>query len=163
MTVRDALLERRSIRKFKETKLSEEQIRLLLEAAMAAPTGRNAKPWKFYVVTDEEVLAKIREGIGPHGNYPAPCAILVTGNENISNLWTSDCGAATENIMLQAVELGLGTLWLAEYPLEPRMASIRSIIKLEDGEIPFSLIYVGVPDIRPEPRTQYEEDKIIRI
>jgi len=163
MTVREALLERRSIRKFEETKLTEEQIRLLLEAAMAAPTGRNSQPWKFYVVTDEETLQKIRDGIGPHGNYPAPCAILVTGNENISNLWTSDCGAATENIMTQAVELGLGTLWLAEYPLEPRMESIRSIIHLEDGEIPFSLIYVGVPVVHPEPRTQYDEKKIVRI
>ena len=60
MNTFDAILKRRSIRKFKDTKVSDEIIEKLLVSAMAAPSARNAQPWEFYVVTNEEKILEIR-------------------------------------------------------------------------------------------------------
>lgn len=160
MEVKEALLKRRSIRKFKDTPVTDEQIKALLEAAMSAPSGCNYQPWKFYVITNKELLAGIRDDIPRAGNYPCPLAILVTGDTTKTQYWRSDCGAATENILLRAVDLGLGTLWLAQDASVSRVEAMKKRIKLKEGEEPFSLIYVGVPDVNPEPRTQYDEAKI---
>jgi nitroreductase len=74
--------------------------------------------------------------------------------------YPQDCGAATQNILLQAVELGLGTCWCGVYPKENRIAEIREIFEIADTKIPFCVIAVGVPDENPEPRGQYDEGKV---
>ena len=60
MNVYDAILKRRSIRKFKCDAISDEIIKKLLIAAMAAPSARNMQPWEFYVISNKEVMSKIR-------------------------------------------------------------------------------------------------------
>lgn len=160
MELEQALLARRSIRKFKDTLVTDEQIKSLLEAAMSAPSACNLQPWRFYVITNEEILAGIREDIGSSGNYVAPLAILVAGDTVKSKFWQADCGAATENILLKAVDLNLGTLWVAQDQRPDRVEKMKKRILFKEGEEPFSLIYVGVPDVHPEPRTQFDEAKI---
>ena len=66
MSALDFIFSRRSIRKFTEEKVSEAQIKLLLEAAMAAPTAMNMQPWHFVVIDDPEILVKLR-GALPFG------------------------------------------------------------------------------------------------
>ena len=67
----DWILKRRSIRKFSEQALSDEQITAMLEAAMAAPSALNLKPWRFIVVQDEDRLAELRKAL-PFGKMMAP-------------------------------------------------------------------------------------------
>lgn len=59
----DWILKRRSIRQFTEQEVTSDQITLLLEAAMAAPSAMNLKPWKFVVVTSEERLNQLRKAL----------------------------------------------------------------------------------------------------
>ena len=59
----DLIYRRRSIRKFTEQPLSEEQIETLLKAGMAAPSAMNAQPWEFIVITDAQILSKFRNAL----------------------------------------------------------------------------------------------------
>ena len=75
MEVREALQKRRSIRKYTEDAVSKEQLEELLHAAMSGPSACNRTPWDFYVVTDPEVLKKLREA-AKFSKITAPAAIV---------------------------------------------------------------------------------------
>jgi len=79
MTDLDFIFSRRSIRRFTGEKVSEIHIKLLLQAAMAAPTAMNMQPWHFVVIDDPGKLADLRR-ILPFGKMQAPLAISVCGN-----------------------------------------------------------------------------------
>ena len=169
MTVSEAIRARRSIRKFKPgAEVTDEQIKLMLEAAMLAPSACNTRPWEFIVIRDREKLDQIR-AIHPNTGMleTASLAIIVCAlpeaQDNYRDglprgYFPQDCGAATQNILLQAVELGLGACWCGVYPKEDRILDIRNI--LNTNKKPFCVIAVGVPDENPEPRGFYEESKV---
>lgn len=160
MNVYDAILKRRSIRKFKSDFLSEEIIEKLLIAAMAAPSARNMQPWEFYVVSNKEVMNKIRD-VARSIDFDSPLMIVVCGNtdrgitKKNNDFWIQDCSAAIENILLAATELGLGTVWCGLYPVLERANAVRKIINEEKNIIPLGVIHIGYPDEEKEERSQY--------
>jgi nitroreductase len=161
----DIIFRRRSIRKFTEQPLSEEQIETLLKAAMAAPTAMNAQPWEFIVVTDPEILAKLRGALMySKMNYTA--VICVCGspraqkNKAGSRFWEQDCSAATENILLAATALGLGSVWIGVHPVVIFIRQIREILNIPLDVTPLNLIGLGYPAETKEARTQYEEKRV---
>jgi nitroreductase len=165
MTVLEAIRKRRSIRKFKSgAEVTDEQIKALLEAAMLAPSACNTRPWEFIVVKSREKLEQIRNAHPYTGMLEtASLAIIICAlpdvHKNIaSGYYPQDCGAATENILLAAVELGLGACWCGVYPKEDRIAEIQKIIGT--AKQPFNVIAVGVPDENPAPRGKYDEGKV---
>jgi len=165
MTVIEAIRKRRSIRKFKSgAEVTDEQVRLLLEVAMLAPSACNTRPWEFIVVKDREKLEQIRKTHPYTGMLETAslaivvCALPDVQKDIASDYYPQDCGAATENILLAAVELGLGACWCGVYPKEERIAEIRKIFGTE--KLPFNVIAVGVPDEDPDPRGQYDENKV---
>ena len=156
------ILSRRSIREYKPDPVKPEDVKTLLEAAMAAPSASNRKPWHFIVLTDREKIDKIADS-HPYGKmlYQAPLCIAVLGDTNISErFWVQDCSAATENLLLAATALGLGTVWLGVYPREKRIESVREVLKLPENIIPLNLISIGHPAEIKEPRTQYDDEKV---
>lgn len=166
MTVIEAIRKRRSIRKFKPgAEVTDEQIKIMLEAAMLAPSARNTRPWEFIVVKDREKLNQIRKAHPYTGMLETAslaivvCALPETQKEPImSGYYPQDCGAATENILIQAVELGLGACWCGVYPKEERITEIRNILGITS--LPFNVIAIGVPDEAPNPRGYYDENKV---
>ena len=115
MNVTEAIRARHSIRKYKPgITIPKEHIETMLEAAMCAPSAINARPWSFAVVQDLELRKRITE-IHPYcRSLPdASLAIVVCGNPNAwpdapgEGFWQQDCAAATENLLLQALELGV--------------------------------------------------------
>lgn len=165
MNTYEAILKRRSIRKYKEGKISPEVIDQLLNAAMAAPSARNMQPWEFYVVTNDGVKLNIRN-IAKNLDFPSSVMIVVCGNnersitKNDNDFWIQDCSAAVENILLQATELGLGTLWCGLYPVLERADKVREYIGAPIHHIPMALIHVGFADEEKEERSQYNTDFI---
>ena len=155
---------RRSIRKYKPgAPVPEEDIRLMLEAAMMAPSARNTRPWEFFVVEDPELKAKLRSA-HPFASMldTASLAIVVCGRpENQSGkaegYWPLDCGAAVENLLLQATALGYGCCWCGCWP-SPRAAALQEL--LNTRSVPTALIAVGVPDEEPPARGFYEPEKV---
>lgn len=155
---------RRSIRKYTGEPVSEADIKTLLEAAMAAPSSSNRKPWQFVVVTERQTLDSLAEA-HPYGKmlFEATLCISVCGHlTEMERYWVQDCSAATENLLLAATALGLGAVWLGVYPREERVAAVRRILSLPETITPLNLISIGHPAEGKEPRTQYDESRVHR-
>ncbi len=158
----EAIFARRSIRAYTGEPVSREAIAQLLEAGMAAPSSNNRKPWHFVVVSDRETLAKLAE-VHPHGRMlgQAAAAIAVCGDTEIApDFWIQDCAAATENILVAVAGLGLGAVWLGCHPREGRVAAIREVLGVPARVGILSLISIGHPGEKKEPRTQYDEKRV---
>lgn len=140
---------RRSIREYDDLEVSEEDIMKILKAGMQAPGSRlGAEPWEFVVIRNRETLAKIGE-IKPRVTN-APVAIVLVANIErafYKTVWQQDMGAAAENMLLEAVNLGLGGLWNGVAPEEERMAKIGEIIGIDDiSDLkPYCIITIGYP------------------
>ena len=107
------IFSRRSIRAYTGEPVSEADITSLLEAGMAAPSAMNRQPWHLVAVTDKQALQALADAISRGGILPdAGLAIVVCGDPSVSAFWLSDCGAASENILVAAAGLGLGGLWM---------------------------------------------------
>jgi len=149
MEVIEAILTRRSIRKYSREKITDNKIEIILKAAMYAPSAMNQQPWHFIVIDDREKLNRIME-VHPYSKMlkEAGLAILVCGDERLQlskGYWVVDCGAATQNLLLAAHGIGLGAVWLGVHPREERKSGIRKIFHLPDHVQPFSLISIGYP------------------
>jgi nitroreductase len=156
------ILARRSIRKYTSQRVSKDNIKTMLEAAMAAPSASNLKPWHFVVVTNRRTLNKLAK-VHPHGKMlsEAPLCIAVCGDLTISeSFWVQDCSAATENLLLAATALRLGSVWLGVYPRQDRVVNIRKVLKLPETVVPLNLVSIGHPAEKKKPRTQYDEQKV---
>ena len=145
----DAILKRRSIRRYSGETVNKSDIQLMLKAGMYAPSARNEQPWHFLVINERALLSRITE-IHPYASMlpGAELAILVCGDENLElskGYWSVDCAAATQNILLAAHALGLGAVWLGVYPRKERQKGIRELFNLPDHIHPFSLVSVGYP------------------
>ena len=160
----DAILNRRSIRKYKDIKVSDEIVEDLLRAAMAAPSAMNQQPWEFVVLRDKEVMKKITE-VHPYSKMllQADAAIVVCGNQEkeiAKGFWVEDCSAAAENILIAAQDKGLGAVWLGVYPAEERPDQISEVLGLPKSVIPLCIIPVGYPDEEKEPADRFNKEKI---
>ena len=145
----DPVLARRSIRKYTDEDVSEEDVRYLLEAAMAAPSAGNQQPWHFVVIRERETLDAIAE-VHPYAKMlsRAPLALAVFGDPNVEKhpgMWVQDCSAATENILVAATSRGIGTVWIGVLPREERMAEMRELLGVPEEIVPFAFIGVGHP------------------
>ena len=165
MNAIETIFKRRSIRKYTDSPVEPQKIVHLLEAAMAAPTAANCQPWEFIVVNDAQKLAKVRENC-INARYPAPLVIVVCGNLKLAlkgpdhELWVQDCSAATQNILIAATSLGLGSVWIGIYPVESRIRAIRQIFNIPTYVTPLSLVYISNPAEEKAPRTRYNEKRI---
>lgn len=161
----DTIYMRRSIRVFNRRKVDKSILTELLKAAMAAPSASNSRPWEFVVVTDPQKLSELQSKI-KYGKYNAPAAVVVCANleiaqnESAFRFWVQDCSAATENLLIAAAGMGLGTVWTGAYPKEDVMDTLRDILEIPKDIFPLNLIYVGYPAEEKEPRTQYEENRV---
>jgi nitroreductase len=161
----ETIFKRRSIRKYSDQPVEPEKLDLLLQAAMAAPSAMNCKPWEFVVVTDPEKLVQFRKRL-IFGNRNAPAAIVVCGNPSLSTnpvarlFWVQDCSLAGENILIAAAGLGLGTVWVGVHPVWEFVGVVRKIVELPKHITPLGLLYVGYPAEEKPARTQYDAGRV---
>jgi nitroreductase len=154
--VLDLIFKRRSVRIFSKKSVEKETLTKLLQAAMAAPSASNSRPWEFIAISDPETLEELRKSL-KYGKYNAPAAIVVCANldlaqnESALRFWAQDCSAATENILIAAAGMDLGTVV---------MQIEREILGIPDNVTPLSLVYVGYPAEEPQPRTQYDAQRV---
>jgi nitroreductase len=95
--------------------------------------------------------------------YEASVAILVCGDlsrEKYTGYWVQDCAAATENMLLETVELGLGAVWLGVYPIEERVIAMRKLLNISDTVVPFSLVSIGYPAEPQKPSNRFDASRI---
>jgi nitroreductase len=151
----DAILTRRSVRAFRDQPVEAEKTLTLLKAAMYAPSALNEQPWRFVVLTDRTLFARIMR-VYPYAGMlaSAPQAILVCGDlrlEKAPGNWVLDCAAATQNILLAAHAIGLGAVWSGIYPEADRMQALAEMLHLPGEVPPFALVAVGYADLKKPP------------
>ncbi len=157
-----AIFSRRSIRAFTGEPVAAQDLHALLEAAMAAPSANNRQPWHFVVITARERLNQLAE-IHPHARMltSAGGCIAVCGDTAVApDFWVQDCSAATENILVAAAMLGLGSCWLGVHPRKEREAALKELLKIPDSIGLLCLIAIGRPAEKKEPRTQFDPARI---
>jgi nitroreductase len=157
----DLIKSRRSIRQYTNQPVTDEQVRLLLEAAMAAPSGSALDPWHFIVVRNAETRAKLA---ATHTFSDmctrAPIVVAICGDEKISHHWIADSAAATENLLLAATSLGLGAVWVGIYPRAERESYVRQVLGVPDNVRILCLVPVGHPAEEKPPRTRYNPQRV---
>jgi len=164
MELMEAILTRRSIRKFKNKPIPNEILDELLRAAMQAPSAGNRQPWHFVIITERGKLDKISD-FHPYSKMlkEAPLAILICAKvetDKYCDYWVQDCSAATQNLLLAAHGLGLGAVWLGIYPIQERVSGIKDLLNLPPDVVPLSLNAIGYPNEVKKPEDRYNKEKI---
>lgn len=158
------IFKRKSVRKFRDEKVSDEKIGNLLKAAMQAPSSCNSQPWEFIVVSDDEdklAISKMHKFAKPAAG--ASHLIVTLGNLNnakVIRMIEQDLGACNENILLQATHEGLGSVWLGFHPIEDRTLKLKQYLNIPDFCIPFSVICIGYPEEESEVNLRYDKSKV---
>lgn len=160
----EAIRNRRSIRKFSDEEVPPEKLEALLRAAMQAPSARNLRPRHYLVVKDKESLKGIPE-IHPHAAMVpgASAAILVCGDRHVqpeNGYLVADCSAAVENILLEAVDQGLGAVWLGIHPREERVAGFAERFSLPSSILPIALVAVGFPGETKDFQDRFDPSRV---
>ncbi|MGA9049351.1 MAG: nitroreductase family protein [Dehalococcoidia bacterium] len=160
----EAIMTRRSIRKYTEQPVADEVVERLLRAGMAAPSAANEQPWHFAVIKDRSLLDQV-PSFHPHSHMikGAALAILVCedpGLEVVKGRGMLDCANATENILLAAHALGLGAVWLGIYPVEERMNGMRKLLGIPSQIIPVALVSIGYPDEKLRQEDRFKPERV---
>jgi nitroreductase len=158
MDVLEAIWERRSIRNYEPRAVPEEKVTQILEAGRWAPSASNSQPWKFIVVRDEVVRNELAR-VATYGRFiaQAPVAIAVVIDPRASNHPVEDGAAATQNMLLAAHALGLGTCWIGSYDSSYE-ESAKEVLGIARDKRLLALISLGYPAESPgKSRVQLSE------
>lgn len=186
MTFDELLKNRRSVRKYKDTPVSIEVVREMIEESTLAPNAGNEQPWKFIIINDRETIKRIsdeskknilaRIAADPEDYakkyqgmlqnesfnvfYNAPCLVLILGSSEAKNLHV-DCALAAGYFMMGAASRGLGTCWvnLGAEIHDPHMLKELGI---PDNTTIVAPIIVGYPEEIP-PAPERNEPGILKI
>ena len=158
------IISRRSIRKYTEQVVSEENVNTIIKAGMYAPSAVNKQPWHFVVFKEQKTFEQITS-LHPNGQMLAKAskAILVCGDKNLAHAEgyiPCDCSAATQNMLLTAHALGLGAVWIGIYPRDARIEGLKKIFNLPEHIIPFSIISLGYPNETKDTPDRFKPDRI---
>jgi nitroreductase len=162
----EAILTRRSIRRFRDEPVSEDLIETLLRAAMSAPSAGNQQPWHFVVIRDRETL-DTTSTVHPYATMAAeaPLAIVVCGDttlEQHKGFWVQDCAAAVQNLLLAAHASGLGAVWCGIHPSEGRAKGFRELLSIPEPIIPLALLVVGHPNEKKPAADRFDPGRVHR-
>lgn len=161
----EAILSRRSIRKYKKKAVPRKLIDELLNAAMQAPSACDEQPWHFVIINKRAILDEVPK-YHPHSYAlrEAPVAIVVCADLNLAEedkaWWVQDCSAATENILIAAQAKDLVAVWLGVYPKDDRVKGIQGLLALPQNVIPLCVIPIGYPDEKKHHESRYQSSRV---
>ena len=176
MDALENIMTRRSIRRFTDQPISDEDLDTILRAAMSGPTCVNARDWSFLVTRDPEILGRMADANGRPAEplRHAAAGILVLGDlerafKPAPDYWVIDAAIAAQNMILAAHALGIGSVWLGTWPQMDRVENQRKLFALPESAIPHSVIALGWPaqggDVNPmapagQKKGHYEPERV---
>ena len=131
--VMNAILSRRSIRKFTEQPIPDDVLRDIVDAALHAPSGMGKQTWQFTVITNKEVISRLADAIGKELDRKGydiykPAALLMVSNITGGNWSKEDNACALENAFLAAYSHGVGSVWINQMQNINDRPAIRAIL-----------------------------------
>lgn len=160
------IYKRHSIRSFTDGDITDEQLEHVLHAGMAAPSASNSQCWSFVVIDEREKLDKIPT-FHKYTNMMRqarmailPCAVPADGI--IGKFFQQDMAACVENMLIAAVECGLGACWCGVHPVAEIEQGFRDLCGIPSDVIPFCVIALGVPAEHHEPKDRYDASRVFK-
>ncbi len=171
------IMQRKSVRSYKDSTIAPEVMETLLRAAVAAPSGMDVRPWHIVVMTDKSKYDELFAGNFNMEKFKQSSAVVIfcadttvtrppRENPNApavtspNPIWRDDMGACTENLLLAAEACGLGAVWTACYPFHDRMDPVAAYLQLPGNIVPYSIVPVGYPAGDEQPKDKWDESRI---
>lgn len=172
------ILSRKSVRSFTDREVTDEQVNVILRSAMAAPSGRDIRPWSFVVLRDRGQYGRIfgDDNFNMRIYLKSSVVVVVCADTTVvmkarkdpdrpmsiqpNGTWRDDMGACTENLLLAAESLGLGAVWTACYPYTDRYEPVKRELGLPSEVVPYAVIAIGWPDALYEPKDKWDPERI---
>ena len=160
----DALLERKSIRRYTDQEVEEEKIEAVLRAGMAAPSGGDQRPWEFFVVRDRDRIERLAKS-SPYSGCAAGAGTVIvpcfkTNGVMYPELVYMDMSACVENMLVEISSCGLGGVWLSVAPYEDRMKKADEVLGIGNTLRTFALIPVGYPVMKALASDRFEKTRV---
>ncbi len=150
-TVLENIFTRRSVRSFKETKISEEDLNTIVKAGMYAPSGMNRQTWQFTVLLNQEKMQHLANLVGKalareNYNFYKPVALIIPTNDRENTLGQDDNACALENMFLAAHALGIGSVWINQLRTicdEPEIREMLREFGIPDSHVVYGAVALG--------------------
>lgn len=171
MDLLEVMKNRRSIRKYTKESIGEEKLLKILQAGMLSASSRNRRPWDFIVVEEKETLEKMSKAraAGAKMLEGAACAIVVTADPEVTDVWTEDCSIALANMHLMASSLGVGSCWIQGRLREAENGQsteeyLRSLLRFPENYKLEAILSLGMPaeELTPHRLEELPTEKIHR-
>jgi len=141
MDALEAIHKRRSVRDFTGDPIPRADLEKIVDAGRMAATGYNRQPWEFIVITDPEMIDKLKVAAQWMENAGAVIAVAL---DPTTKYWLEDGSAAVENMLIASTALGYGSCWLEGYTL-PREEEFKAVLDVPDNRRLLTLVPIGVP------------------
>ncbi|MFA6981910.1 MAG: nitroreductase family protein [Patescibacteria group bacterium] len=151
------IIKRRSVREFRTDSVPEEMIDEIIRAAQFAPTARNNRAVEFIVIRNLKTKSALYKIVGQEYVKEAPLILVLTTDTTKTGCPVEDLSAASENVFLQATNIGLGTVWKAVKE-ESQEAKIKQLLGIPLKYKIINIIPVGYPKVEPEPHRDSDFD-----
>lgn len=145
MKIFGGIKSRQSVRLYNSEPIEIEFINQIIESAIWAPSGKNGQPWKFKIVTEQNIIEEIAK-LSANSRWlkTAPCLIIVYLDKGCSYHYIKDvqsCGAAIQNMLLTAHEMGVGSCWIGS--LLEKADDINKLLEVDDSLELMSVVSFG--------------------
>lgn len=171
------ILNRKSVRSYNGEAIPDSVMENLLRAAMAAPSGRDLRPWQIVVMTDKSQYETVFEGNFNMQKFMESGAVIILCADTtftaptrdnpdgpavtqVNQMWRDDLGAVTENLLLAADAYGLGACWTACYPYPDRMDPIKKALQLPSTVVPYAVVPIGYHDGTTQPKDKWDPARV---
>jgi nitroreductase len=157
MGIFDTIKDRRSIRSYKDERIPKDKLGVLLEAARLAPSAGNRQNGKFIVVENEQIKSQLVIASNNQAFVGTASHIIVGIGDSAQKWHQVDLAIALEHIVLEAVELGLGTCWIGAFNED----EVKRILKIPQDKKVVALLTVGFPAESPSARPRKALEEIV--
>ncbi|MGI6756267.1 MAG: nitroreductase family protein [Atopobiaceae bacterium] len=163
----NAIFTRTSVRSYADTPIEQDKVELICRAGMQAPSAGNQQPWELLVIDDPELLKALGTATPyskPTGKAPlAIIPLMHAEGLRFPEQAPHDMSACVENMLLQATEMGIGSVWQAVFPEEDRIAGVKACVSIPDDLIPFCIVAFGYPIGQlPAQTSRYDAARVYR-
>ncbi len=155
----DVISKRVSVREYQDSPIDKELLEKLVDQGRRAPSARAVEPWEFVVVTKREILEKLGQ-IASNGHFIKEAAAVIAIFCSETKYYLEDGCAATENILLAAADLGLGSCWVAG-DKKPYVDEVAKILNAPANLKLVSLISLGWPKQKIKQVKNRKLDEVI--